>query len=55
MKNQLDTKVKRGSRVKALAFGSREKFMEPYKQTLNKALQEIFEKEDVNASPEVNL
>lgn len=55
MKNRLDTKAKRGAIVKALAIGSRYRYIESFKGVLNKLLDQIFDIEDLQKSPEENL
>ena len=43
MKNKIETKVKRGSLVKALAIGSRYRFLDCFKRVLLRALNAYFE------------
>ena len=46
MKNKLDNRVDRGSIVKALAFGSKNKMVECLKAVIKNTLESIFEVTD---------
>ena len=56
LKNRLDTKVKRGAIVKALAIGCRQKVMlEPLSKMIETALDLIYDAQDLKATPEKNI
>ena len=56
MKNRLDTNVKRGAIVKALAIGCRQKVMlEPLSKMIEITLDLIYDAQDLKATPEKNV